>query len=64
VPRWTDRSKIEPQGTPFRTLNLAGAFLEAGYEVVFFDQSTTSTAPIGVPSSRPTSAIAWPRSSG
>lgn len=38
VPRWTDACEREPQGVPFRSFTLGGAFLAAGYEVVFFDQ--------------------------
>ena len=38
VPRWTDAREREPQGVPFRSFTLGGAFLAAGYEVVVFDQ--------------------------
>lgn len=38
VPRWTPREQAEPQGTPFRCFALGAGFLEAGLEVVFFDQ--------------------------
>ena len=38
VPRWTDRGCVEPQGTPFRSLTMVGAFLAAGFEVHFADQ--------------------------
>ena len=38
VPRWTDRDEIETQGVPFRSLTLGAALLEAGCELVFFDQ--------------------------
>ncbi len=38
VPRWTDVTAAEPQGTPFRSFTVGGALLDAGYEVVFFDQ--------------------------
>jgi len=38
IPRWTDREQRESQGVPFRSFTMGGAFLAAGYEVVFFDQ--------------------------
>lgn len=38
VPRWTDASDPDVQGTPFRSLLVGGALLAAGYEVLFFDQ--------------------------
>lgn len=37
VPRWSEAGG-DIQGAPFRAILLAGALLEAGYEVVFFDQ--------------------------
>lgn len=38
VPRWTPRNDPGPQGVPFRTFTLASAFVNAGFEVAFFDQ--------------------------
>ena len=38
VPRWTVDPVFECQGIPFRALSVAGALLNAGYEIVWFDQ--------------------------
>ncbi len=38
VPRWTAETAAEGQGPPFRSLTVASALYNAGYEVVFFDQ--------------------------
>ena len=38
VPRWTPKTQVDPQGTPFRSFTLGASFLTAGLEVVFFDQ--------------------------
>lgn len=38
LPRWSDPQEPGPQGLPFRSFTLGGAFLAAGWELVFFDQ--------------------------